>query len=126
MALGYVTRIAPTLIVVIGQIVGVALVAGVALCFVDLQLPEEWPGLMEAVVITGFFCTTLALGGMTWGQARVRPEMAAVIFALEPVFACLFVWLLLNRGLGLLQAIGGLVVFSAVAYTARAEVRSGA
>lgn len=120
--LGYVAQRAPTSIIVVGQIAGVALIAGLVLLFVPVELPESWPGLTRGVVITGIFCTTLALGGMTWGQVRVRPEVAAVIFALEPVFAALFVWLYLGRGLGAVQGLGGLVVFCAVAYTARAEV----
>lgn len=122
--LSYVARRAPTLVIVVGQIAGVALVAGVALLFVPFEIPSEWPGLARGVVVTGFFCTTLALGGMTWGQARVRAEAAAVIFALEPVFASLFVWIYQSRGLGPLQAVGGAIVFLAVAYSARSEVEA--
>lgn len=122
--LEYVTRRAPTLIVAFGQIAGVALFSGLALLFVPLELPEAWPGLATGVVVTGLVCTTLALGGMTWGQARVGAEVAAVIFALEPVFATLFVWLLIGQGLGPLQSVGGLVVFGAVAWSARVPVDS--
>jgi len=121
-ALGYVARRAPVIVVAVGQILGVALIAGLGLLVLGVETPAEWPGLGRGVWITGLLCTTLALGAMTWGQARVRPEMAAVIFALEPVFASLFVWLLGDRGLGPWQAVGGLVVFLSVAWTARGEV----
>lgn len=122
--LEYVTRRAPTLIVTVGQIGGVALFAGLALLFVPFEMPESWPGLTQGVVVTGIVCTTFALGGMTWGQARVGAEVAAVIFALEPIFAALFVWFHVGEGLGPLQSVGGLIVFAAVAYSARIPVRS--
>jgi drug/metabolite transporter (DMT)-like permease len=120
--LEYVTRRAPVLLVAFGQIAGVALFSGLALTVVPLELPDSWPGLLVGVLVTGLFCTTLALGGMTWGQARVRAEVAAIIFALEPVFAALFVWLWVGQGLGPLQSLGGLVVFSAVAWSSRIPV----
>jgi drug/metabolite transporter (DMT)-like permease len=122
--LEYVTRRAPTLIVTVGQIAGVALFAALALACVPFELPESWPGLWQGVLVTGLVCTTLALGGMTWGQARVGAEVAAVIFALEPIFAALFVWVLGGAGLGPLQSAGGLVVFAAVAWSARVPVDS--
>lgn len=122
--LAYATRRAPFLILVFGQIVGVALIAGLVLPFADLELPAEWPGLVPGIVVTGIFCTALALAGMTWGQARVSPEVAAVIFALEPVFAVLFVWFLAGEGLGPLQAVGGVIVLVAVVCTARVSVGS--
>ncbi|MFT7669784.1 MAG: drug/metabolite transporter (DMT)-like permease [Planctomycetota bacterium] len=123
--LSYVTRRAPVSIIAFAQIASVALITGCVLPFVNLELPEEWPGLFEGVVITGIFCTTLALGGMTWGQARVRAETAAVIFALEPVFTVIFVWFLMDRGMSSLQALGGLIVFGAVVYSSLPRVESG-
>ncbi len=119
------TRRAPTIIVAVGQIAGVALCAAVSLLFVPVELPETWPGLWVGVGVTGLVCTTLALGGMTWGQARVSAEVAAVIFALEPVFATIFVVSFFGEALGQLQMLGGLVVFVAVAWSARVPVEAG-
>ena len=118
--LEWATRRAPTSIIAAGQIFGVALLSGVACLIVPIDLPAEWPGLWTGVVVTGLVCTTLALGGMTWGQARVKAEVAAVIFALEPIFASLFVWLYLGVSMTLLQATGGAIVFGAVAWATRA------
>ena len=116
------TRRAPTSIVAVGQIAGVGLVAGLALLVVPLELPTEWPGLWRGVGVTGLLCTTLALGLMTWGQARVRAEVAAVLFALEPVFAALFEWLFYGAGLGPWQLSGAGIVFASVVWAARVPV----
>lgn len=115
LALEFVTRRAPAVIVAFGQVLGVALFAGLALCFLPLEVPEVWPGLTRGVLVTGIFCTTLALGGMTWGTARVRAEWAAVIFALEPICAALFEWGLQGRVMSATQWAGGGVVVAAVA-----------
>jgi drug/metabolite transporter (DMT)-like permease len=119
------TRRAPTSIVAVGQIAGVGLVAGAALLVVPLELPTEWPGLWRGVGVTGILCTTFALGLMTWGQARVRAEVAAVLFALEPVFAALFEWLFFGAGLGPWQLGGAAVVFASVVWAARVPVEEG-
>lgn len=115
LVLEHVTRRAPAITLAFGQIAGVAVFAGIALLFVPFEFPEAWPGLARGVGVTGVVCTTLALGGMTWGGARVRAEVAAVIFALEPIFAAAFEWLLQGRSLGPIQWLGGAVVVLAVA-----------
>ncbi len=114
----------PTVIVAVGQIAAVGVVAALALLLVPLELPAEWPGLWRGVGVTGILCTTLALGLMTWGQARVRAEVAAVLFALEPVFAALFEWLFFGAGLGPWQLGGAAVVFGSVVWAARAPVEA--
>ena len=119
-----VTRRAPTSIVAVGQIAGVALIAGLALLVVPFEIPESWPGLTRGVVVTGLLCTTFALGLMTWGQARVRAEVAAVIFALEPIFASGFEWGVYGVGLGPWQLAGAGVVFASVVWAARIPVEA--
>lgn len=48
------------------------------------------------------------------GQRRVSAEKAAVIYAMEPVFAALFAWLWLHETLGTRGLIGGALVVLAV------------
>ena len=115
LALERATRRAPSITLAFGQIAGVGVLAGLALLFVPFEIPDPWPGLVRGVGITGIVCTTMALGAMTWGSARVRAEVAAVIFALEPIFAALFEWLLQGRAMTGLQWVGGIVVVLAVA-----------
>lgn len=122
LALERTARRSPALVLAVGQIAGVALFSMLALLVVRVELPETWPGLWRGVIVTGIFCTTIALALMTWGQARVPAEVAAVVFALEPVCAALFELLYTGRGLSGLQWLGGGVVVGAVALGARAPV----
>ena len=45
-----------------------------------------------AILLTGVFATALAIGLQSWAQQSVPATRAALLFALEPVFACLFAW----------------------------------
>lgn len=60
----------------------------------------------------------VATAGMLWlqaiGQTRVTAEKAAVIYALEPVFAALVAWLWLGEVLSSQAAVGGVLVVLAV------------
>ena len=121
-AIERVTRRSPTFVIAFGQIAAVGVLSALALPFVPLEWPAEWPGLWLAVVVTGLVCTTLALGLMVWGQARVPAEVAAVIFALEPIWAALFELAWLGTGLGALQWVAGGVVVASVVLASRAPV----
>ncbi len=45
-----------------------------------------------AILLTGVFATAVAIGLQSWAQQSVPATRAALLFALEPVFACLFAW----------------------------------
>jgi drug/metabolite transporter (DMT)-like permease len=45
-----------------------------------------------AILLTGVFATAVAIGLQSWAQQSVSATRAALLFALEPVFACLFAW----------------------------------
>lgn len=70
----------------------------------------EWPALLYLGVI--------ASAGMLFlqavGQRHVSAEQAAVIYAMEPVFAALFGWLWLRETLGARGLVGGALVVLAV------------
>ncbi|MCY1047089.1 DMT family transporter [Corallococcus sp. bb12-1] len=68
------------------QLSGVALLSALCLPFVERRL-EPTPALMGAVLVCGVLASAVAIGVQTWGQARTTAVRAAVIFALEPVFA---------------------------------------
>lgn len=105
-----------------------AMIGTVALCsFIGLGITEGATPTFDtefwiAVGVTGIVCTTLAMGGMTWAQGRISAETAAIVFALEPVFASVFEYLYLGEGMNRLQWGGGAIVVLAVAWTARAPV----
>lgn len=124
-ALERVTRRSPAWPIAFGQIAAVALLALCTLPWLTVDWPASWPGLWLAVGVTGVVSTTLALGLMVWGQARVPAESAAMVFALEPVWAALFEVAYLGAGLGPLQWVAGAWVVGAVILGARAPVPSG-
>lgn len=68
--------------------------------------------------ITLLYLGAVATAGMLFlqavGQRRVSADKAALIYAMEPVFAALFGWLLLNEMLGWRGLIGGAVVIGAL------------
>ena len=49
-------------------------------------------GAIFAILLTGVFATAVAIGLQSWAQQSVPATRAALLFALEPVFACLFAW----------------------------------
>lgn len=75
-----------------------------------VRLRFDWPALLYLGVV--------ASAGMLFlqavGQRHVSAERAAVIYAMEPVFAALFGWLWLRETLGMRGLIGGALVVAAV------------
>lgn len=72
------------------------------------------PAYWGAVVFTGVFASAIAIGVQVWAQATLSAVRAAVIYALEPVFALL--WSALS-GLGwpsTSELLGGTFILAAV------------
>ena len=76
------------------------------------------PARAEPVLLPLLYLGLVASAGMLFlqavGQRRVSAEKAAVIYAMEPVFAALFGWWWLGEGLGLRGFVGGAMVVIAV------------
>lgn len=84
--------------------------SGRALIMLGIQARPVWPSLLYLGVV--------ASAGMLFlqavGQRHVSAERAAVIYAMEPVFASLFAWLWLRETLGARGLVGGALVVAAV------------
>jgi len=115
-------RRAPAAVLTFAMIAAVALCSFLGLGITDGKQPAFDTEFWIAVGVTGIVCTTLAMGGMTWAQGRISAETAAIVFALEPVFAAVFEYIYLGHGMNRLQWGGGAIVVLAVAWTARAPV----
>ena len=77
---------------------------------IDTQ-PIIWSDrLVEALLITGFFATFVAIGMMVWAQKLLTPTQTAVIFALEPVFASTYAWYAAGELLSIAGWIGGILI----------------
>ncbi|MCA8979252.1 MAG: DMT family transporter [Planctomycetes bacterium] len=124
LAMASFARRVPPAVLTFAMIGTVALCSFFGLAVTEGTQPHYDAAFWVAVGVTGIVCTTLAMGGMTWAQGRVSAETAAIVFALEPVFASLFDYLHTAQTLTRWQWIGGLVVVLAVAWTSRAPTPS--
>ena len=59
----------------------------------------------------------VAFTAQIFGQKYSNPTVASVLLCLESVFAVLFGWLLLNDKLGSREAIGCVIMFTAIMLT---------
>lgn len=94
---------------VAAQLWMVALLSLVALPFVPRHLSAS-PTLWWAVAYTAVLSTAGCLLAQTWAQARTSAVRAALIFALEPVFAALWSVALGRERLGGRELIGGTLI----------------
>jgi drug/metabolite transporter (DMT)-like permease len=96
---------ADPLLLTFGQIVVVALLAGIAALL--LERPSVPTGsVLFAAAFTGILATSLAFGIQTAAQRFTSPTRTALIFATEPIFAALFSYLLIGEVLGPRQILG--------------------
>lgn len=86
----------------------------VALLLRDLPVPRGWT-VWGALLVTGVFASALAYLVQTWAQRRTSATRIAVIFAMEPVFAGLFGYLLAGDRLGSLGWTGCAVILCGIA-----------
>ena len=105
----------------LAQVLGVALLAWL---WAGLGAPQQlwppaaawWPLLYLGVVATAL--TTLL---QTIGQRHVSAAEASLIYALEPVTATLFSYVLIQEKVGLRGLLGGLLVIGATVLSTRSE-----
>jgi len=71
-------------------------------------------GFVEAVVYMTLFATIGTFTAQNWAQARLSATRAAIIFALEPVWAALFAAAILSERLGVRGCVGGALVIAGI------------
>ncbi|MDE2196858.1 MAG: DMT family transporter [Gammaproteobacteria bacterium] len=102
------------------QIVAMAVISGVWLLVTHLHgnalatLPARAQPVWPALLYLGVVASAAMLFLQAVGQRHVSAEKAAVIYAMEPVFAALFGWLWLHETLGVRGFVGGAMVVLAV------------
>ncbi len=103
----------PAMALVAVQLWTVCLLSAGALLFVPPRV--TWTGdLLFAAAFTGIFASALAIGLQTWAQARTTAVRAALIFALEPVFAAGLSFGMGRESLGAKELSGGALLLLAV------------
>jgi drug/metabolite transporter (DMT)-like permease len=80
------------------------------------ETPEvRWtPGLIGALLITGVLATAVAFAVQAWAQRYTSPTRAALIFALEPVFAWLTSFLLTGELLSRRATAGACLILAGI------------
>lgn len=91
------------------QLVGVAVMSALCLPFVERRLEWSQP-LVVAVLACGVLASAVAILVQTWGQARTSAVRAALIFALEPVFASAYSVAVGHEVLGPKEWLGGALI----------------
>lgn len=84
-----------------------------------LQTLQSLPQRVDLEIFLGLlYLGAVATAAMLFLQARaqryVAADQAALVYAMEPVFAALFAWLWLAEGLGAMAALGAVLVVIAV------------
>jgi len=101
------------------QVVVIALVCTVAACWpgsgsgAGLQLPSgtgDWLAVLYLAVVAGALTMVL----QTWAQARVEPTRAAVVMAMEPVWAAVFAVALGGERVTGRMVTGGVAILAAM------------
>jgi drug/metabolite transporter (DMT)-like permease len=82
------------------QILAVGLLSLVALPILPDQTLHLTGRVVVAILITAVLATGVAFSVQNWAQQYTPPAHTALIFALEPVFAALFSWLVLGEHFG--------------------------
>lgn len=73
---------------------------------------DRWP----RVLFVGFGGTLIPFLLYIWGVQRLRSERAVIAATLEPLFAALVAWFLLDQFLSPMQAVGGTLILAAVVW----------
>lgn len=103
------------------QVVWMAGLGGVWMCLAAIgtdrlaTLPHriDWP-IFACLVYLGLVATAGMLFLQALAQRHVSADKAALVYAMEPVFAVMFAWLWLNEVLSLQASIGAFLVVTAV------------
>jgi drug/metabolite transporter (DMT)-like permease len=86
------------------------------------------PARLTPHLTTLLYLGAIATAGMLFlqalGQSAIGADKAAIIYAMEPVFAALFGWLWLDEALGWRGVAGGAVVIGALILSERRLVRA--
>jgi len=97
--------------------------AAVAVAAGQLEVPRG-ATVWGALIVTGVFASALAFLVQAWAQRRTSAARTALVFALEPVFAGLFGYLLAGDRLGALGWAGCAVIMSGIVVAEPAAART--
>jgi drug/metabolite transporter (DMT)-like permease len=113
LVLGYFSKRYSFEAVALGQIAATALLSTLALA-AEPPVARWSRSLVLAILGTGFFATTLTFALQTWGQRYTTATRAALVFALEPVFALVTAVLIGGEALTIYSVLGGCLILGGI------------
>ena len=87
--------------------------AAAALALGQVEVPRG-ATVWAALLVTGVFASALAFLVQTWAQRRMSATRTALAFAMEPVFAAFFGYVLAGDRLGLLGWVGSAAIMAGI------------
>lgn len=102
-------------VLAVSQLGTSALLGWILLPWIETPRIAWRPPVVWAILITGIFCTALALSIMAWAQRYTSPARTALIFMLEPVVAWITSYCLVGEGLSGRAAAGAGLILGGVA-----------
>ena len=69
------------------------------------------------MIWNGAFATALASAAMAYGQRKVSPTLANIVYSTQPCFAALFSYLLLGESMGKPTMFGSSLLLAAVMFS---------
>jgi drug/metabolite transporter (DMT)-like permease len=128
-ALGRFSTAETTLSLSLVQLIMITVVCGVAAFWPTAGSPAgiQLPGSVHdwiVVVYLALIASALTMVLQTWAQAHIEPSRAAVIMAMEPVWAAAFAVALGGETITLRMVIGGLAIVSAMYLVERPQRRT--
>ncbi len=106
-------RYDPLALTLVQMLVAFAGFAAIAVALGDVQVPRGRT-VWAALLVTGIFASALAYLIQTWAQRSISAARTALIYAMEPVFAGFFGYLLAGDRLGALGWAGCGVILAGI------------
>ena len=116
-ALGHVSPRIPFQPLAILQIGFCALFMAISLPFIEHPNVHFTPRLITALLIAAALATAAAFSIQSWAQSILPTTHTALILTLEPVFAWITSFLVTGERLGMIPAIGALLILAGIALT---------
>ncbi len=80
--------------------------------YLKLEIPQGIH--LYMIVYLALICSDTAFALQVYGQRYVSPALASIVFLLEPVFASIFAYIIINEVLNIQQVIGAILILSAM------------
>jgi drug/metabolite transporter (DMT)-like permease len=78
--------------------------------FLETPVLRWTPAVISAILLTGLLASALAFSVQAWAQQFTSVTRAAIIYALEPVFAWITSWWLMGERLGWKETLGAALI----------------